>query len=208
MLTLVLLIPGMLKAQKVNDSLLIMNGVVLTRDSLLPVPNTHIISKFNRWGTISNNEGRFRLEVSPYDSVLFTTIGLKPVIVYVNDSVQKELDHFRVLMATDTVMINEIIIRAFYDYRTFKQMIVEMKPLDLDQFYPDWEGTELLYKQPTPSGLPLHPIQALYNWLNKSARLQRKLVKNRKEYNKLMIQMGRPQDTIPAIPEYMQGSQH
>jgi len=205
LLTLVLLSVGSLSAQQTNDSLLVLNGTVLTSDSLLPVPNAHIISKFNHWGTISNDKGRFKIFVSPYDSVLFTTIGFKPTIVYIDDSVQRELDHFRAFMIKDTVMINEIIIHAFYDYRTFKQMIIEMKPLNLDQFYPDWEGTELLYKQPTPMGFK-GPVQALYDWLNRSARLQRKLIKNRKEYNKLMIQMGRAQDTIPAIPEYMQGS--
>ncbi len=198
---------GSLFAQQANDSLLILKGTVLTSDSLLPIPNAHIISKFNHWGTISNDKGRFEMYVSPYDSVLFTTIGFKPMIVFINDSVQRELDHFRVFMPKDTVMINEIIIHAFYDYRTFKQMIIEMEPLNLDQFYPNWKGTELLYKQPTPMGFK-GPVQALYDWLNRSARLQRKLIRNRKEYNKLMRQMGRPQDTIPAIPEYMQESQH
>ena len=82
-----------------------------------------------------------------------------------------------------------------------------MEPLSLEQFYPDWEGTELLYKQPTPMGFK-GPVQALYDWLNRSARLQRKLIKNRKEYNKLMMQMGRTQDTIPAIPDYMRESPH
>jgi len=206
LLTLFLLNFGGLKGQIGSDSLVIMNGTVLTSDSLLPVPNTHIISKFNRWGTISDDKGQFRMAVSLVDSVLFTSIGFKPKIIFINDSARKKLGHFQIFMEKDTVLINEVIIRAFYDYRTFKQMIVEMEPLSLDQFYPDWEGTELLYKQPVPTGFK-GPVQALYDWLNRSARLQRKLIRNRKEYNKLMIQMGRPQDTIPAIPEYMQGSQ-
>jgi len=210
-LFLFFMVPGLmlsnLYAQRVNDSLIQINGTVLTSDSLLPVPNAHIISKFNHWGTITNGEGKFQMYVSPYDSVLFTSIGLKPHIVYIDDSIMKHAEDFTLLLQTDTVLINEVVIRAFYDYRTFKQLIIAMKPLNLDQFYPDWEGTELLYKQPTPMGFK-GPVQALYDWLNRSARLQRKLIRDRREYNQLMIQMGRPQDTIPAIPEHMQGSRH
>jgi len=204
---LVFLKSGNLNAQQIGEGLLMLNGTLLTGDSLHPVPDAHVISKFNHWGTITNDQGRFVLYVSPYDSVLFTSIGFKPAIVYIDDSVQKQIDHFKLLMEVDTVLINEVIIHAFYDYRTFKQMIINMKPVNLDQFYPDWEGTELLYKQPTPMGFK-GPVQALYDWLNRSARLQRKLIKNRKQYNKLMMQMGRPQDTIPAIPDYMRESPH
>jgi hypothetical protein len=48
------------------------------------------------------------------------------------------------------------------------------------------------------------PIQALYNQFNHIARLQRKLVRNREQYNELMRKMGRISDTIPAKPEHMQ----
>ncbi len=78
-----------------------------------------------------------------------------------------------------------------------------MQPIDLSQFYPDWENTELLYLQPRPMSFK-GPVQALYDLLNRSARLQRKLIKNRKEYNEIMIQMGRYLDTIPAKPEHTQ----
>ena len=82
-----------------------------------------------------------------------------------------------------------------------------MEPLNLDAFYPNWTGSELLYKsvQPAPIG---GPIQGLYNVFNRQARLRRKLLKNRKQYNKVMNQMGHPEDTIPAKPEHMQEIPH
>ena len=102
-------------------------------------------------------------------------------------------------------MINEVLIRAFYDYETFKQLVINMEPLSLDQFYPEWEGSELLYVQPTPTGFK-GPTQILYDWLNRDARLQRQLIKNRKDYNDLMRKLNRHMDTIPPMPEHMQGS--
>jgi len=190
-------------AQDQKKNLVVFEGQVLTNDSLLPIPNAHIISKFNSWGTITNEKGKFAMYVSPYDSVLFTSIGFAPLIVHINDSALAKLRNYDVIMVKDTFTINEVVIQAFWDYETFKYLITQMEPLDLDSFYPEWTGTELLYRntQPAPIG---GPVQALYNVFNRNARLQRKLIRNRKNYNEIMLMMGRPQDTIPAIPGHMQ----
>lgn len=194
-----------LLAQHNTDSLLILDAVIISSDSSLPIHNAHIISKFNRWGTISNKEGRFRLYVQSNDSLLITSIGYSPIILrmtpdhFIDDSISV------IKMRKDTITINEVVIRGYWDYETMKQIVVDMQPIDLTQFYPDWSGTELLYKNPQPASFK-GPIQALYDAFNRSARLQRKLIRNRKEYNRIMNQMGRHFDTIPAIPEHMQGS--
>lgn len=195
-------------AQDIPDNLIVLNGRVLSSDSLLPLHNTHIISKFNHWGSISDDEGRFKMYVSKYDSVLFTTVGYSMKILYIDDAViNYQGDDFKILMNKDTVMINEVIIRAFYDYETFKQIVISMEPLNLDQFYPDWEGTELLYMQPGPVGFK-GPTQLLYDWLNRDARLQRQLIRNRKNYNELMRKLNKHMDTIPPMPEHMQVLPH
>ena len=190
-------------AQDLQKNLAIFEGQVLTKDSLLPVPNAHIISKFNSWGTITNSEGKFMMFVSPYDSVLFTSIGFSQQIVHINDSALANLRDYEVIMVKDTFTINEVVIQAFWDYETFKYLITAMEPLNLDSFYPEWTGTELLYRSTDPAPIG-GPIQGLYNAFNRQARLRRKLIKNRKKYNEIMMMMGRPQDTIPARPEHMQ----
>lgn len=190
-------------AQQVTDSLFILDAVILTNDSLLPIENAHVISKFNRWGTISNKQGRFKLYVKNSDSVLITSIGYSPLILQIDTSVLSKDSIFKIQLPKDTIAINEVIIRAYWDYKTMKQIVINMQPIDLSQFYPDWTGTELLYMEPRPMSFK-GPIQALYDAFNHSAILQRKLIRNRKEYNQLMYQMGRYLDTIPAKPEHMQ----
>ena len=196
---------GYTQADFVQDSLRILDAVILTNDSLLPVHNAHVISKFNRWGTISNEEGRFKLYVQENDSILVTSIGFRAIIIQMEPFFFSDDSIVPIILTKDTVSINEVIIRGYYDYATMKQIVVEMKPIDLTNFYPEWSGTELLYQDPRPMSFK-GPIQALYDAFNQSARLQRRLLKNRKDYNRIMNQMGRPQDTIPAIPEHMQGS--
>jgi hypothetical protein len=194
----------LLYAQDSLPDFIVLEGQVLSGDSLLPIKNTHIISKNNHWGSISNDNGKFKMYVNPYDSVLFTSIGFGSRVLYIDDSVMSQINEdFPILMEKDTIMINEILIRAFYDYETFKQIVVGMEPLNLDQFYPDWEGTELLYRPAVPTGFK-GPTQMLYDLLNRDARLQRQLIKNRKDYNVLMRKLNRHMDTIPPKPEHMQ----
>ncbi len=194
-------------AQKPEHDVVILDAVVVSRDSLIPIPNTHIISKYNRVGTICDDNGRFKMYVDPYDSLLITSVGFSPRILYITDSIRSMDSIVEIRLERDTVMINEVIIRAFFEYEVFKQMVINMEPIDLSQFYPDWEGTELLYQDMKPASFG-GPIQALYNQFNHIARLQRKLVRNREQYNDLMHKMGRDSDTIPAIPEHMQELPH
>ncbi len=194
---------GNTMSQNSIDSLYVLDAVVLSSDSLLPVVNSHIVSKYTRWGAITNQEGRFKLYVTGKDSLLVTSIGFAPKIVKTNPEMFSNDSIYEIHLEKDTISINEIVIRGYYDYATMKQIVVDMKTVDLSVFYPDWEGTELLYKEPQPMSFK-GPIQALYDAFNHSARLQRKLIKNRLDYNRIMKQMGRYQDTIPAIPEHMQ----
>jgi len=195
-----------IKAQSFSDDLFLLQGKILTSDSLLPIENAHVISKFNQWGTISNETGEFAMLVNKNDSLLITSIGFAPLILFLSDSIQAIKLPYQIYMLKDTIMMNEFIIHAFWDYSTFKQMIINMKPIDFDFSRLDFKENLLLALPPSQVGLS--PIQAIYNRFNKDERLMRQLLKNRKKYNQLMIDMGRPQDTIPAIPEHMQASPH
>jgi len=195
-----------LQAQEYADDLFVLEGKVLSSDSLLPIPNAHIISKFNQWGTISDNKGYFAMLVDKNDSLLITSVGFSAMILYLNDTIQNSKPPYQIYMAKDTIMMNEFIVHAFWDYTTFKQIIINMKPIDFDFSRLDFEENLMLSLPPGQTGIS--PVQGLYNRFNKEERLKRSLIKNRKKYNQLMIDMGRPQDTIPAMPEHMLVSPH
>lgn len=190
------------QAQEVSDDLFLLKGRILTSDSLLPIQNAHVISKFNQWGTISDEKGDFTMLVNRKDSLLITSVGFSQLILFLNDSVQNSKPPLRIYMTRDTILMNEFIIHAFWDYTTFKQIIINMKPIDFDFTRLDFEEN-LLLSLPT-GGTGFSIIQPIYDMFNKQERLKRNLLKNRRKYNELMIQMGRPQDTIPAKPEHMQ----
>ena len=117
-----LMMPVSLSAQNENSSkLVLLNAVLLTSDSLQPVPDAHIISKRMLWGNFSNDEGKFVMLVSAQDTLMITSMGFVSKIFYVTDSVLNLPSPYTILLERDTILINEVLIHAYWDYETFKQ---------------------------------------------------------------------------------------
>ena len=202
--------PLLLMGQQHEEPELIeLTGVLLSSDSLKPIPDAEIYSRENFLGTFTDSTGHFNVAVVLGDTLLFSSLGYSDRMVAINDSILSMKSPARFYMSLDTVLINEVVIHAFWDYRTFKQMIINMKP----QTHPfdvskDLEKNPLLYKDPSTGFTAGGPVQALYNIFNAKAVMQRQLIRNRRQYNRNMIKLGKIQDTIPTIPDYMREKQH
>jgi len=199
---------GNLKAQNKKAELMEISGILLSADSLQAVADAQILSKDNYVGSFGDTLGRFNIVVNPGDSLMFSSLGYQTKVVPVTDSLLSLPQPITFRMVLDTVLIHEIVIHAFWNYETFKFMVTHMKPAPYYDLKKELDQNPLLYKEPNQAFTVGGPIQALYNWLNKKAVLQRKLIRNRRAYNQKMIDLGRPQDTIPSKPEYMQEKQH
>lgn len=183
---------------------LVFKAQLLTSDSLLPMANVHIISKQLRRGTISNPEGFFKIWSQPNDSLLFTSVGFERRILHLTDSILQKGESAIILLNKDTVNIQEVVVRSFYDWPTFKYLFVNMKPIK--PVTVEWLNEELRRSLDEVRYQPLSmkgPIQALYDLYNQTARIQRRLERNRRWYNQQVIREGRPQDTIPAYPPHL-----
>lgn len=184
---------------------MIVHGKVLSADSLKPVPNVHIISKLARRGTITNKFGEFSFRGYGKDTLLLSSIGFSRKLVGTYDSLINQPGGLYILLERDTIHMQEVVVRAFYDWPTFKYLFVHMepvKPTTIEGFESELESSLVAIK---PAPLTIKgPIQALYDLFNHMARLQRRLERNRKAYNEQLIREGRIQDTIPEVPEHRQ----
>lgn len=180
-----------------------LEGIVLSSDSLLPQKNVHIISRMTRSGTISDEHGRFSLRALPVDTVFFSAIGFRRRIVPFDQSFLRSGETWKVLITKDTVTMDEVVVRSFYDWPTFRHMFVKMpsiKPINLESINEELKDI-LLYVQPAPMTIK-GPIQTLYDLFNDMARLQRRLERNRRAYNQQLIREGRFDELIPEEPEH------
>ena len=212
-ISLLLLLPGLFasavcRAQTIPSRLVELSGVVVSSDSSKAVEDAQILSKKNFVGSFSDTLGRFNIIVSNDDSLMFSSLGYVRKVVPITDSILALPQPVVFTMTLDTVLIHEIVIHAFWDYETFKQMVIHMKPAPYIDLKKELENNPLLYQQPTQSLTMKGPIQALYDLLNQKAVIQRKLISNRKAYNRKMIRLGRPQDTIPTTLDYMLEKPH
>lgn len=202
---LIFCLPKALTAQQDQEKkLIIFSGKVVESDRKKPVPDVQIISKNNLVGTFSRESGDFDLLVTPGDSLLFSRLGYVALCVAVTDSLLS-LDRLPIFyLKTDTIQMHEVIIRGYPNYQMLKLRIAAMKPKDRPYNIVDYRNDNpLLYLKPNTGVSVGGPVQLLYDLFNAKAVMQRKLVRNRKRYNRNMIRLGKIQDTIPAIPDYM-----
>ncbi len=196
--------PYTTQAQTQNDSIIGIHGILMSSDTARPIADAQIFSRNNYLGSFSDTSGRFFITVDRHDSIMFYSLGYITEILPVTDSLLQLPQPIVFHMALDTILIHEVIIHAFWDYETFKQMLIHMTPAESSyNIAEDLKKRPLLYKEREGHFYLFSPIQSLYDLLNQKAVIQRRLIHIRKAYNRRMIKLGRPQDTIPTRLDYM-----
>lgn len=185
-------------------------GKIVTSDSLLPVRNTHVISKMGHCGTISNRDGVFFIPARMVDTLWVSCIGYSRKLIAV-DSTFAAIDTIRISLERDTITLKEVTIWPFYDYRTFKQMIIDMPskpmPREIQRLNDELAGMRSgrkrnPYFNMENGGFTASPIQYLYDKYNASARRQNKLLRNRKMFNEILREQGRTDELLPDSLDY------
>lgn len=196
----------MLSAEKTFPIL----GKIVTSDSLLPVRNTHVISKMGHCGTISNRDGFFLIPTRMVDTLWVSCIGFSRKLIPV-DSTMADLDTLRIVLHRDTITLKEVTIWPFYDYATFKQMIIDMPskpmPREIQRLNEELAGMRSgkkrnPYFNMENMGFTASPIQYLYDKYNSSARRQNRLLRNRRMFNEILREQGRTDELLPDSMDY------
>ena len=185
-------------------------GKIVTSDSLLPVRNTHVISKMGHCGTISNRDGVFLIPARKVDTLWVSCIGYSRRLIPI-DSTMADIDTLRIVLHRDTITLKEVTIFPFYDYATFKQMIIDMPskptPREIQLLNEELAGMRSGQKR-NPyfnfenMGFTASPIQFLYDKFNSSARRQNKLLRNRRMFNEILREQGRTDELLPDSMDY------
>ena len=185
-------------------------GLVLSSDSLVPVRNTHVISKMAHCGTISNRDGYFFIPAKTIDTLWVSCIGYGRQLIPV-DSMMATIDTLVITLHPDTITLKEVTVLPFYDYKTFKQMIIDMPtkpvPREIQRLNEELAGMKSgrkrnPYLDVGTGGIVASPIQYLYDKFNSSARRQAKLLRNRRMFNEILKEQGRTDELLPDSMDY------
>ena len=183
-------------------------GYVISASTYEPIRNTHVISKMAHCGTISNMEGRFVIPAKGIDTLWVSCVGYSRRLIPIDSTMSTGRDTLFVALRSDTITLREVTIMPFYDYETFKDMLIHMPsietPRELQRL--EEELNDLwLSRAPAGNGMvtvTAHPIQFLYDKYNKSARTQARLLRNRRMYNEVLREQGRTDELLPDSLDY------
>jgi len=121
-----------LHAQVENKKLVQLSGVVVTGDSLSPVPYTGVMIKNSNRGTVSDFYGFFSVVAQPGDEIEFSSIGYKKISYKIPDSLNENRYSLIQILNHDTIMLSMAVIYPWPTREQFKQAFLDLKIPDDD----------------------------------------------------------------------------
>ena len=103
------------------------HGSILDGNDLLPIPNVNIYVR-HRYGTSSNTSGYFEIPCHKGDTIIFSCVGYQQVAFAVPDSLIGRNRVVGIVMQTDTVRIQEVVVLPFITYEQLKYEVANMQP--------------------------------------------------------------------------------
>jgi hypothetical protein len=130
---LILLIPFKCVISQVDeDELVQFTGIVVTADSLIPVPYTNISIK-NTWrGAIADYYGYFSFVAFKSDTVIFSAVGFKKGVFTIPDTITANRYSLIQVMASDTIMLTQTVIYPWPSKENFKDAFLKFDVPDDD----------------------------------------------------------------------------
>lgn len=121
------------KAQHQQDkSLVQFSGVIVTADSLQPIPYTSIIIKNTYRGTISDYFGFFSFVAKMGDTIEFAAIGFKRATVVIPDTLSDQRCSMIQALQKDTILLKEVVIFPWPTKEQFKEAFINLRVPDDD----------------------------------------------------------------------------
>jgi hypothetical protein len=110
-----------------NDKLIQFSGVVVSNDSVKPVPYCNIIDIYTKHGTTSDYFGYFSFVATKGDSIKFSSIGYKTSYFYISDTLQSNKYSLIQMMTEDTILLSTAVIYPWPSKEQFADAFVNTK---------------------------------------------------------------------------------
>jgi hypothetical protein len=119
-------------AQEGDEDLIQFSGVVITGDSLSPVPFTNVLIENTDKGTMTDYYGYFSFVAQKGDSILFSSIGYERRRFIIPDTLTTNRYSLIQILDKDTITLRETVIYPWPTREQFKQAFLEMEIPDTD----------------------------------------------------------------------------
>lgn len=110
-----------------NDHLVQFSGVIVTIDSLKPIPYSSVMIKNSNRGTISDYYGFFSFVAKMKDTIEFAAIGFKKGIFVIPDTLTDQRCSMIQVLKQDTIMLREVMIFPWPTKEQFKEAFLHLR---------------------------------------------------------------------------------
>jgi len=122
----------LLHAQVDENELIQFSGIVVTADSIKPVPFTNIVIK-NTWrGTVADYYGYFSFVARINDTVIFSSVGFKKGKFVIPDTIISNRYSLILVMTSDTILLPQTVIYPWPSREQFKEAFLTLDVPDDD----------------------------------------------------------------------------
>lgn len=115
-----------------DEDLIQFSGVVITGDSLNPVPFTNVLIENTKRGTMTDYYGYFSFVAQKGDSILFSSVGYQRARFIIPDSLTTNRYSLIQILRKDTIELRETIVYPWPTREQFKQAFLEMEIPETD----------------------------------------------------------------------------
>jgi hypothetical protein len=144
-----------------------------------PVSYAHILSKSTNSGWVGDYYGKFRIEVSPGDTLIISAISFHHAIVLIPVEIKENTQSINITLQNDTVNLREIVIHPFP--ATFEQLRQEFMKVEvedplanLDLHLPSPEELKMeTYSLEGGFGIRLPLVSMIYNQFSREAKFKK-----------------------------------
>lgn len=117
-------------SQPENKKVIQFSGVVVTGDSLLPVPFAYVVVKGTRRGTVSDGFGFFSFAALEKDTVIFSALGYHKSRFIIPDTLKDNKYNIIHVLNRDTFELKEAVIYPYPTREQFKQAFLKLNIKD------------------------------------------------------------------------------
>jgi hypothetical protein len=110
-----------------ENKLIQYSGMIVSADSLYPVPYTSILIRGTKHGTISDYYGFFSFVAQENDVIEFIALGFKPASFIIPDSLEDNKYSMIQVMNPDTYLLKEALILPWPTKEQFKQAFLKLE---------------------------------------------------------------------------------
>ncbi|MBD1396668.1 carboxypeptidase-like regulatory domain-containing protein [Pontibacter sp. JH31] len=152
------------------------SGTILQADKTTPVPGAGIIRYGTTFGVVSDEDGKFLIDVDQSDTLLIRAIGFKPLL-YLPRKLPVSEFRVNIVLQQDSVMLGEVEVTSRPSEEMIQRALRNMKREEPDYvkrpgYQPDMEPGP---PPPPVAPTPLNPISLLYDMFSKEGKQNQKL---------------------------------